>query len=173
MIDAKRGEDFRRRAVACLDGLYTFAVSLSRDRALAEDLVQETYLRAFQARRRPEPLEGVRPWLFTILHNLWRNQRRRGTMASLDDDTAGALPSVEPDPAEGLSRAEDAARLRAAIEALPHAFREVVVLRFGEGFSYREIAEVLACPAGTVMSRLARARCLLRASLAAGPEPKP
>jgi RNA polymerase sigma-70 factor (ECF subfamily) len=170
--DDRAGDDFRRRAVACLDGLYSFALSLSRDRTTAEDLVQETYVRALRARRWPEPHQDLRPWLFTILHNVWRNERRRAGAVSLDDSEAAALPDGGPDPAQDLDRAESARRLRAAIDALPDAFREVVMLRFAEGFSYQQIAEVLACPAGTVMSRLARARALIRKALA-GPEPKP
>jgi RNA polymerase sigma-70 factor (ECF subfamily) len=171
--DVPAGDDFRRRAVACLDGLYGFALSLCRDRATAEDLVQETYVRALQARRRPEPHDSVRPWLFTILHNVWRNQRRRSATLSLDENEAArSLPDGGPDPAETLDREADVARLRAAIDALPAAFREVVMLRFAEGFSYQEIAEVLCCPAGTVMSRLARARALMRRALAA-PSPGP
>jgi RNA polymerase sigma-70 factor (ECF subfamily) len=174
--DDDAGEGFRRRAVACLDGLYGFALSLCRDRTTAEDLVQETYVRALRARRRPEPDQDVRPWLFTILHNVWRNERRRANAVSLGEfEAASSLPDGGPDPAQGLDRAENAARVRAAIEALPGAFREVVMLRFAEGFSYQQIAEVLACPAGTVMSRLARARALIRRALAEpeAPVPKP
>jgi RNA polymerase sigma factor (sigma-70 family) len=90
---------FRARAIECLDGLYAFALSLSRDRALAEDLVQETYLRALRAARRPGPEENLRAWLFTILHNVLRNERRRRPAVSLDARRRSA-------------------RLRAAIDAL-------------------------------------------------------
>lgn len=173
--DGGGGEDFRGRAVACLDGLFGFALSLCRDRAAAEDLVQETYLRAFRAQRRPEPETDVRPWLFTILHNVWRNERRRRALVSLEDHPEGwEAPGDGADPLESLDRAEAASRLRSAVEGLPEPFREVVLLRFAEGFSYQEIAQVLSCPAGTVMSRLARARAHLRRALTGGgKEPRP
>jgi RNA polymerase sigma-70 factor (ECF subfamily) len=165
-------EEFRQRAVACLDGLYGFAVSLCRDRSRAEDLVQEAYLRAFRAAHHPRPDENTRSWLFTILHNVWRNERRRKPAESIDSDPAvvrllpASLPVAERDLDHGAARA----RLRAAIDALPESYRETVMLRFGEGFSYQEIATILGCPAGTVMSRLGRARSLLRrALLATGP----
>jgi RNA polymerase sigma-70 factor (ECF subfamily) len=157
-------EDFRRRCVACLDGLYAFAVSLSRDPSLAEDLVQETYVRALRAARRPAPHEDVRPWLFTILHNVWRNLRRGRIAERLETlpDGFEAAIAVRPQAEEALDRAAAVDRVERAIRELPDAYREVVMLRFGEGLSYQEIAAVLACPAGTVMSRLARARAQIR-----------
>lgn len=155
---------FQARAVACLDALYGFAFSLCRDRAHAEDLAQETYVRAFRAARRPAPDDNLRAWLFTILHNVWRNERRRREPESLDGTPklARLLPATPPRAEREIDVADARARLRQAIDELPGPFREVVMLRFGEGFSYREIAAVLGCPAGTVMSRLGRARALLR-----------
>lgn len=161
MRRAVEAEQFRQRAVGCLDGLHRFAFSLCHDRTLAQDLVQETFVRALAAKRRPEANDGVRPWLFTILHNVWRNERRRPQAVSLEEH-AGALLEEVGDPGEAVDRRSRAQRIRAAVHALPEPFREVVLLRFGEGFSYRQIAEILACPAGTVMSRLARARVMLR-----------
>jgi RNA polymerase sigma-70 factor (ECF subfamily) len=160
------GDEFRRAAVACLDGLYGFAYALCRDRHAAEDLVQETYARALSARRRPRPDENLRGWLFTILHNVWRNEVRRRRPASLE---ALAEPLAAPGdgPAEALCRREEQRQVRRAIAALPEAFRAVVLLRCVEGFSYRDVAAIVGCPAGTVMSRLARARALLRKSLGA------
>jgi RNA polymerase sigma-70 factor (ECF subfamily) len=163
-------EEFRRQAVLCLDGLYGFALSLSHDRSVAQDLVQETYLRAFAAPHRASPGENLRGWLFTILHNVWRNEVRRRKPAALEDAPALALGLVAPggDALDRLSRNESRERLLQAMAALPESFREVIVLRCVEGFSYRDLASILGCPAGTVMSRLARARALLRRSLAAG-----
>lgn len=157
-------DGFRQRAVACLDGLYAFALSLSRERSLAEDLVQETYVRALCAARRPDPAEDVRPWLFTILHNVWRNERRGRPAQPLDEaeEAQQDALTVRPHPEEELDRATTAERVSRAIEALPDAYREVVLLRFGAALSYQEIALVLGCPAGTVMSRLSRARALIR-----------
>jgi RNA polymerase sigma-70 factor (ECF subfamily) len=163
-----RGRDeeiFRRDAVACLDGLFSFAVSLSRDRTAAQDLVQETYVRALRAARHPEEASGVRSWLFTILHNVWRNERRRRVPEPLEGLPRRLEPRATPDADKILDDASASARLVQAVDALPDAFREVVMLRYGEGFSYQEIADILRCPAGTVMSRLARARNLLRSAV--------
>jgi RNA polymerase sigma-70 factor (ECF subfamily) len=160
------GDDFRRAAVACLDGLYGFACTLCHDRTAAEDLVQETYLRALRARRKPAPDENLRGWLFTILHNVWKNELRRRRPAPLDD-VAEALAAPGDSPAETLDRDDERRRVRRAIAGLPDAFRVVVLLRCVEGFSYRDVAAIVGCPAGTVMSRLARARALLRKSLRA------
>jgi RNA polymerase sigma-70 factor (ECF subfamily) len=159
--------DFRTRAVACLDGLYAFARSLCRDAAMADDLVQETYVRAFRAARRPAPLEDVRPWLFTILHNVWRNERRGHAPEPIDElpEAADSPLAFRPQAEEDLDRSAVVDRVGRAVDELPDAYHEVVMLRFGEGLSYREIAGVLGCPAGTVMSRLARARALIRRAL--------
>jgi RNA polymerase sigma-70 factor, ECF subfamily len=167
------GEDddtFRREAVACLDGLYAFAVSLARDPSVAEDLVQETYLRAFAARHKASVDENLKSWLFTILHNVWRNQLRRPRATPLEDAPAARLQAPGDDSLERLCREEMAERVRRAVAELPESFREVVTLRCAMGFSYRDLATILGCPAGTVMSRLARARALLRRSLAASQE---
>jgi RNA polymerase sigma-70 factor (ECF subfamily) len=166
--DGRADREFRREAIGCLDGLYSFALALSRNPSMAEDLVQETYVRALSARHRAAPEENLRGWLFTILRNVWRNEVRRRRPEALDDGRALAetLPAGGDGPEESLERRETGGRLRQAIEGLPEPFREVVVLRFVQDFSYREVAEVLGCPAGTVMSRLARARALLRKELA-------
>ena len=157
-------EAFRDAAVACLDALYGFALALCRDAGEAEDLVQETYLRALRARNKAEPGEGLRSWMFAILHNVWRNDVRRRRPVAYDGDIDG-LPSSDADPLQFVDRKQSGNRLLAAIDALPGAFREVIVLRCVEGFSYREMAEIVGCPAGTVMSRLARARALLKREL--------
>ena len=167
MSNGAGDEDFRHAAVACLDGLFGFALALSRDRSVAEDLVQETYLRALAARRKATPQENLRGWLFTILHNVWRNEARRRRPQALEDAPGldAVLAAPDGDPLETLDRKETNGRLRDAIVELPEPFREVVMLRCVEGFSYRDVAEIVGCPAGTVMSRLARARALLRRSL--------
>jgi RNA polymerase sigma-70 factor (ECF subfamily) len=147
-------------------------MSLARDRPTAEDLVQETYLRALSARRRCDPTQNLRGWLFTILHNVWRNEVRRPRLEPLDDvsrpsrgaDVVWLVRSADPE-AE-LERGRLGKALRDAIEDLPEHFRAVVVLRGIEGFSYQEIASILGCPTGTVMSRLARGRALVRQRLA-------
>jgi RNA polymerase sigma-70 factor (ECF subfamily) len=160
---------FRREALACLDGLYGFARSLARERLAAEDLVQETYVRALAAHHKAAPGENMRAWLFTILHNVWRNERRRKQPVPLEDAPRLAERLVAPggDPEDALDRQETRDLVRRAIDRLPESFREVIVLRCMEGFSYRDLAQILGCPAGTVMSRLARARTILRRDLAA------
>lgn len=170
MAEAGGDEAFRRAAVACLDGLYGFALALSRDRRTAEDLVQETYARAFAASRKAGPDENLRGWLFTILANVWKNERKRKRPEPVAD-VESLAPSRLEGPETALGRRELRERLRCALASLPDAFREVVVLRCVEGFSYQEVAAIVGCPAGTVMSRLARARALLRQSL--GPLARP
>jgi RNA polymerase sigma-70 factor (ECF subfamily) len=164
--DDRLGNHFRQEAVSCLDGLYGFANTLCHDRATAEDLVQETYVRALSARRRPGPEENLRGWLFTILHNVWRNEVRRRRPSALED-LAELLVAPGDSPAEALHRDQERQQVRRAIAELPEAFRAVVLLRCVEGFSYRDVAAIVGCPAGTVMSRLARARSLLRKALRA------
>lgn len=166
---------FERDALASLDSLYRTALRLSRDRADAEDLVQDTYLKAFGAADRFEPGTNLRAWLFTILHNTARNRfrdRARDTVAINSDvvDRAADAPppgsggggsgSVET-PETLLLRDTLAPELQSAIDALPAAFREAVWLRDVEEFSYAEIAEMLGVPIGTVMSRISRGRHLL------------
>jgi RNA polymerase sigma-70 factor (ECF subfamily) len=156
---------FREGTVEHIDGLYAFALSLCRDRVTAEDLVQETYLRALRAPRKAEPGPGMKSWLFAILHNVWRNELRQRRPASHVDESVEQIPSDEPDPLAAVDRQQAGSRVLAAIDELPDPFREAIVLRCVEGFSYQEMAQVVGCPAGTVMSRLARARALLRRAL--------
>jgi RNA polymerase sigma-70 factor (ECF subfamily) len=163
-LDPAPEEAFREAAVACLDTLYGFALALSRDAAQAEDLVQETYLRALRARNKAAPGDGLRSWLFAILHNVWRNDLRRSRALAFGGDL-DALPAVDGDPLRYVDRQQSGNRLRTAIQALPEPFRDVIVLRCVEGFSYREMAHIVGCPAGTIMSRLARARALLKRAL--------
>lgn len=153
--------------MASTDALYRFALALSRNGAVAEDLVQETCLRAFQAARRPGPEDNLKSWLFTILHNVWRNELRRRRPEPLEDNVLlfePAAPRTQ-GPDESLAQARLEESVRAAVETLPAAFREVVMLRCVDEFSYQQIAGIVGCPAGTVMSRLSRARALLRRGL--------
>src|SRR6202051_1082928 len=151
-----------------LDGLYSYAMVLSRNHAEAEDLVQETYIRAMQAMRRLRADSNIKSWLFTILKNIWFNQlrkRRNGPqMIEIDVGAGVANNIVEPskDSYDLYVSKLEAERVRAAIHELPVEFREIILLREYEDLSYREIASVLGCPVGTVMSRLGRARGKLR-----------
>ena len=164
---------FEAEALACLDVLYRAALRLTRRPADAEDLVQETYLKAFRAVDRFEPGTNLRAWLFTILHNTARNRARdraRDTVSvdseivdrAADAPPPGSRGSGGPETPESLLLRETLApELQAAIDALPEAFRQAVWLRDVEEFSYAEIAEMLSIPVGTVMSRISRGRHLL------------
>jgi RNA polymerase sigma-70 factor, ECF subfamily len=151
-----------------LDGLYSYGLVLSRNPTEAEDLVQETCLRALRAMERLRPDSNVKSWLFTILRNIWLNQLRQRKTApdtvELDSDEHGADRAVDSakDPYAALVSNFEQERVRHAIEQLPLEFREIVLLREYEELSYEEIASMLQCPVGTVMSRLARARSKLR-----------
>jgi RNA polymerase sigma-70 factor, ECF subfamily len=151
-----------------IDGLFGYALVLTRNRVDAEDLVQETYVRAIRAMGRLRPGSNVKGWLFTILRNVWLNElrQRRKAPESLDIETdertlhAADENTMSPHDAyvSGIERGE----VRKAIEQLPAEAREVILLREYEELSYEEIAGVLDCPVGTVMSRLARARMKLK-----------
>jgi RNA polymerase sigma-70 factor, ECF subfamily len=140
---------------------------LSRNAAVASDLVQEAYVRALNFRNKLRLDNNIKSWMFTILRNIWLNQLRkeRNSPDLAEQDCAGVMEPAERlqhDPHQQLMRKVEAERVREAIRQLPDDFREVILLRDYEDLSYREIAELVGCPAGTVMSRLARARARLR-----------
>ncbi len=163
---------FDQAVLAYLDGLYGFAMSLTRNPTEAEDLVQDTYLKAALAEHKPEPGNNLKAWLFTIMRNLWLNRlrHRRSGPEFIDIESEEILEPYVSDPMADpqvvLLRQAEVDAVRTAIKRLAFPQREVLLLRDIEGFSYKEIADILACPAGTIMSRLARARerlkCLLR-----------
>lgn len=164
-------ETFEAEVLAHLDSLFSTAMRLTRERAAAEDLVQDTCLKAFRFASRFERGTNLRAWLFTILHNTFRNDRRGALRDPVDVDsevvdeaTMTSAAGTAPDAAvfgNGLG-----ARLQAALDAMPDAYRQAVWLRDVEEFSYQEIAEMLGVPQGTVMSRIARGRRLLYERLA-------
>jgi RNA polymerase sigma-70 factor (ECF subfamily) len=162
------GED----ALGHLDALYATARRLTRDAAEAEDLVQETYVKAFRNRRRFEAGTNLRAWLFTILHNTFLNdiRKKKGSPVQVDDDAAARAadrrPAPGPSAEEALLAKATAAEVDAALESLPEAFRTAVWLRDVQDLPYAEIAKVLDVPIGTVMSRIARGRRLLHDRLA-------
>jgi RNA polymerase sigma-70 factor (ECF subfamily) len=151
-----------------LDALYGYAMTLTRDRTEAEDLVQETYLRAVRAANQPAGDGNLKAWLFVIMRNAWLNAMRhkhngrRIFEFEREEPPVGIASDVTSNPHVVYLRKLEREQVREAIEKLPDAYREIVVLRDIEGFSYQEIATVLNCPAGTVMSRLGRAREKLR-----------
>ena len=154
-----------------LDGLYSYAMVLTRNHAEAEDLVQEAYARAMRAMQRLRADGNIKAWLFTVLKNIWFDQlrkRRNGPPFVDIEGPDGAANIVEPSKNSHdiyMSKLE-IQQVRAAIQQLPVEFREVILLREYEDLSYREIASILRCPLGTVRSRLGRARAKLGTLLA-------
>jgi RNA polymerase sigma-70 factor (ECF subfamily) len=164
-MDDRRAR-FEAQALPHLDAAANLARWLTRSGADADDIVQEAMLRAF---RSFDGFRGgdMRPWLLTIVRNCWRNAgsdtRRRGHVPLPDESVNGAAVVFEgPDPEAGAIRSDEGRKLDVVIATLPEEFRTVLVLREMEDLSYREIAAVCEVPIGTVMSRLARARAMLR-----------
>jgi RNA polymerase sigma-70 factor (ECF subfamily) len=184
------GVDFEREAIQHLGSLLAVATRMTKNVAEAEDLVQDTMVKAMRARHQFEAGTNMRAWLLRILTNTFINRYRRGglersvlegpdadpladgwisasTMASMRDPESAALRPV-------LER-----EIRVALDELPEEFRLAVVLADVEELSYREIADIMGCPIGTVMSRLHRGRRLLKTRLyehardlgIVGPEP--
>lgn len=151
------------------DSLYNFACWLTRDREDAEDLVQETYVKALKGFRSFQPGTNFRAWTFRILRNTFLTSRAglEATMTvPLDvEDQEPALPATTETPESILLERSTQQLVQGAIEKLPVIFREALLLCEVEEMSYQEIAETLSIPIGTVMSRLARARRALRESL--------
>ena len=169
--DADRTRRFREAALPHLDDLFTLARYLLRDTADAEDAVQECFLRAlrhFDSYRGP----AMKPWLLAILRNVCKAEFARRAAEPVppvlkeDEDAAEAPPlwqEPQASPETELLRRHDDATIRRLVAALPEPFRETIVLRDINDLPYRDIADVLGVPVGTVMSRLARARAMLRA----------
>jgi RNA polymerase sigma-70 factor (ECF subfamily) len=168
---------FEADALTHLDALYRAALRVTRDRADAEDLVQDTFLKAFRSAAGFERGTNLRAWLFTILMNTARNRRRDAARDRVIVDSATVdqtpLASPDPSPEEHLVRDVLDEDLQRALDSIPDVFREAVWLRDVEEFSYAEIARILAIPAGTVMSRIARGRRLLHERLIAARRGQP
>ena len=170
-------DEFEAEALRHLDALYRTALRMTRSEADAEDLVQETYIRAFRFKDQFTLGTNMKAWLFRILTNTFINTYRRKTaqpeVTDLDgidefslyrrmaDDRAA---STSPDPEAELLNSVVDTEVTDALEELPEKFRTTVLLDV-EGFSYKEIAEMLSIPIGTVMSRLHRGRKFLQKRL--------
>lgn len=174
--DAERNERFEAEALAYLDQLYGAALRMTRNPSDAEDLVQETFAKAYASFHQFTPGTNLKAWLYRILTNTFINSYRR---KQRQPQTSGAdvedwqLARAEAHTSTGLRSAEMEALDRMphsavtdAMNALSPDFRLAVYLADVEGFSYKEIAEIMGTPIGTVMSRLNRGRNQLRASLA-------
>jgi RNA polymerase sigma-70 factor, ECF subfamily len=170
-------DPFETEALSFLDALYRTALRMTRSEAEAEDLVQETYIRAFRFRQQFTLGTNLKAWLFRILTNTFINQYRRKAArpetTELDDVEESILyrhmrdvspGSTSPNPEAELIDNTLSSEVTDALEALPEKFRTTLLLDV-EGFSYKEIAEVLDIPIGTVMSRLHRGRKFLQKRL--------
>ena len=159
------GEVFATEALTYVDQLYAAALRLTRSPNDAEDLVQDTYLKAFRAAGQFRPGTNLRAWLFTILQNTFRNMRRdRGRdPVDVDSEAVERVPvgADAPDPEQRLLDSVIDEDVRQALDALPSAFREAVWMRDVDELSYQDIASALDVPIGTVMSRISRGRRLL------------
>lgn len=174
--NANRSEDFERLVLEHMDMMYAVALRLTRNAADAQDLTQNTIVKALRFHEKFEEGTYIKAWLLTILRNTFINEYRRksrrptfvelsGTEASQDTSPD---PDISYDPPERttediLELLED--EVKHAIESLPDDFRNAVVMADLEDRSYKEIAQAMDCPLGTVMSRLYRGRKLLRESL--------
>jgi RNA polymerase sigma factor (sigma-70 family) len=161
---------FEELVTPLFDPLYNFARWLVRNQNDAEDLVQETYLKAFRSFASFQPGTNFRAWIFRILKNTFL-----GSCSKLEErmtfpiDSEEDLPATCTTPESLLIERSDVSAVRCALEQLPVIFREVILLCDVEDASYAEIAEILSIPIGTVMSRLARARKMVRESLRTAP----
>lgn len=166
--DAELAHNFRQSILPHLDGAYNLARYLTRDPVVSEDVVQDAMLRAFRAFGQFRG-DSPRAWLFAIVRNCCRSAQPgtsgRVTLVADPETEFGdhADPALTPE--QEALRQDEIAGVRLAIEAIPEPFREAVVLRDLEEFSYAEIAQVTGVPIGTVMSRLARGRAMLAKEL--------
>ena len=169
---AKQGDagEFEALALPLLRRLYNFARWLARDEAEAEDLVQETYARALKGFGSFRPGTNFAAWMFRILRNAFLTARsgasQRQHVSIEEEGEENVLPSASETPESLLISARTQQQIQAALERMPESHREVILLCDVEEMSYREIAELLEVPMGTVMSRIARARRALRGLLA-------
>jgi RNA polymerase sigma-70 factor (ECF subfamily) len=163
-----RRRRFEAQALPHLDAATNLARWLTRSNADADDVVQDAMLRAWRAF---DGFRGgdIRPWLLAIVRNCWRtsagDRKRRGHVSLPEENsrmTSDAMTFAGPSPEASAVRSDEGRKLDAVIATLPEEFREVLILREMEDLSYREIATITDVPIGTVMSRLARARAMLR-----------
>jgi len=157
--------EFQRQALEHLDALYNFAVYLTRNGSEAEDLVQETYLRAFRFSHRFQPGTHLKAWLFQILRNTFLtfyHQREREPALSEDGIPDGPAPMFHEAPNPGGASVETRADLERVLAQVPEEFRTAFLLAEVEGLPLEDVAYIMGCPVGTVKSRIFRAKERLR-----------
>ena len=169
-LQPRQRRDLAEKIEASRERLYRVAFAWSHDAMLADDLAQETLARGLARLEQLREAERQSSWLFSILHRCWIDHLRL-RRNDLDEEALAELPADLPGPEHHAEAQETARRVRAAIAALPLGQRQVLTLVDLEEFSYAEVAEVLAIPIGTVMSRLCRARQALRGLLEAAVQP--
>lgn len=164
---------FEKQVLSYLDLLYFVALKLTGHREDAEDLVQETYHKAYSRLHQLRDMEKCKPWLYSIMINTWRNWRAKRSRefspenpeqweASINQYAGGGFQLHQTNPETDLMGKEGWKVVESALTHLPPEYRMAVILSDIEGFSYREISEMMEWPIGTVMSRLSRARGILR-----------
>jgi RNA polymerase sigma-70 factor (ECF subfamily) len=162
----RRPDGMPERLAQSRRGLYRLALMWCHDRALADDLTQEALAKALRSAGLLRDPDKLRPWLYSILANCWRDHLRAQRPAEDIDSVDEIWLAGEGDPEQDLGRSQLAVRVRREIARLPVGQREVLALVDLEDCSYAQAAEILAIPIGTVMSRLCRARATLRDALA-------
>jgi RNA polymerase sigma-70 factor (ECF subfamily) len=164
--DRASAASFADLALPLFDQLYNFARWLTQDKAEAEDLVQETYAKALRGFSSFQAGTNFRAWIYRILRNSFLNSRAGlKVTVVIDEEDGETLPTVSATPESLLMEQATREAVQQALETLPIYFREILLLCDVEDMSYKEIAETLSIPAGTVMSRLSRARKALRLAL--------
>lgn len=174
--EAERRKEFEEEALVHLDLLYNSAMQMTRNPADAQDLVQETFVKAYRFFDKFKRGTNCKAWLFKIMKNNFINtfRKRAKEPIRVDFDQVEATLQAQPTPEVGLDESGDGRHafdelveddVKEALDELPLEFRMVVILSDIEGFSYKEIADVLECPIGTVRSRLSRARKFLQKKL--------
>jgi len=156
---------FEELSMPLFDQLYNFAHWLTQDRSEAEDLVQETFAKALRGFSGFQAGTNFRAWIFRILRNTFLTSRTGLKIAGRSEEELDGLASVDPSPEAILIGKADRSMVRQALQELSVPFREILLLCEVEEMAYEEIAQVLAIPIGTVMSRLYRARKALRGLL--------
>lgn len=165
-MDEDQRQTFEEQLMGQMDALYNLALALTRNKTEAEDLVQDTALRAFRYYHQFEPGSNFKAWILTIMRNHFINNYRKKTREPFHVDYDTVAFGVAAPEISGAAEEIFGERIQNALDDLPEELRTVVTLFYVEDLSYKEIAVVMKCPIGTVMSRLYTARQMLKNQLA-------